>query len=165
MFASNTFEVWTMFFFLLIGGGFILFSKKGEMVFAGLIALGGITSIAFSNHSQYLEEQFTLKRFNEGSSLVCGLWRGESVRVNLSNGWKKEEGVGFIKGDMIINDISVCNVIGEQAPEPSSVPYWMALVSVIGVLLMLRAAIMGKLERVAKEEDHDADDDTNCEPS
>jgi hypothetical protein len=98
-----------------------------------------------------LDERFALQRFNEGRALSCGMWRGEGVGVDLSQGWVKEKGVGFVKGDLIVNDIGVCRVIGEKTPEPSSVPYWMAFVSTLAILLTLRAVTLG-----VKEEDHDA---------
>jgi len=163
--ASNSIEVWIMTFFVVIGAGFLLFGRKGELVFAGVITLAGMTSIAYSNHSKYIGKHFLMEQFNAGRALSCGLWRGESVRVDPLKEWRFEQGTGFVKGDVIINDPSVCSVIDKPFPEPSSVPYWMAFVSVTGVMLMLRAAIMGKLEKVAKEENHDADDDTNREPS
>lgn len=165
MIVANSGEMWVMVFFLLIGGGFLIFGRKAELILAGVVALAGITLVAYSNHSNYMEKQFTLKRFNEGKALVCGLWRGENVRVDFTKGWIREEEIGFVKGDVIINDIGVCNVIGESSPEPSSIPYWMVLVSMIGVLSMLRFGIMSNRENVAKEEDHDADNDTNREPS
>jgi hypothetical protein len=151
MLASSTGEVWLMGVLLLIGVGFILFGKGLEMIFVGIVVLSGITAIAYSNHSNYLDERFTLQHFNEGRALACGMWRGEGVRVDLSQGWVKAKGVGFVKGDVIVNDIGVCRVIDEKTPEPSSVPYWMAFVSTLVILLTLRAVTLG-----VKEEDHDA---------
>lgn len=146
MLATNSFEMWTMVFFLLIGIGSLLFSHKGEMIFAGVLALGGITLIAYNNHSHYIAERYLMKQFHEGKAVVCGMWRGESIKVDPSNGWKYEEGVGFVKADVIINDAGVCSVIGKAFPEPSSVPYWMMFVSMTGILLILRFAIIGTKE-------------------
>jgi hypothetical protein len=151
MLASSTGEVWLMGVLLLIGASFLLYGKGVEFIFVGMVVIGGIVTIAYSNHSNYLDERFTLQRFNEGRALACGMWRGEGVRVDLSQGWVKEKGVGFVKGDVIVNDIGVCRVIGEKTPEPSSVPYWMAFVSTLAILLTLRAVTLGILE-----EDHDA---------
>lgn len=167
MIAANSGEMWVMVFFLLIGGGFLLFGRKAELILAGVVALAGVTLVAYGNHSNYMEKQFTLKRFNEGKALVCGLWRGENVRVDFTKGWIREEEIGFVKGDVIINDIGVCSVIGESSPEPSSIPYWMLFMSMVGVLSMLRFAIMSNREQVVvdKEDHDDADNDTNREPS
>lgn len=165
MIASSPMEVWMMAFFVVIGVGFLLFGRKRGLLFVGVIILATITMIAYSNHSKYIGKHFLMEQFNAGNALSCGMWRGEGARVDPLKGWIFEPDVGFVKGDMIINDPSVCSVIGKPFPEPSSVPYWMALVSVIGVLLILRSAIMGKLENVAKDENHDADDDTNRQPS
>lgn len=166
MIVANSGEMWVMVFFLLIGGGFLIFGRKAELILAGVVALAGITLVAYSNHSNYMEKQFTLKRFNEGKALVCGLWRGENVRVDFTKGWIREEEIGFVKGDVIINDIGVCSVIGESSPEPSSIPYWIVFVSMVGVLSMLRSAIMTNLEKVVEKEDHDdADNDTNRKSS
>lgn len=142
VFASNSFELWTLVFFLMIGVGFILFSKKGELVFAGVISLAGVTGIAYTNHIQYLGDRFLMEQFHEGSALACGMWRGEGARVDPSNGWSYEEGVGFVKGDVIINDPGVCSVIGKPFPEPPAAPYWIVLVSVLGMLTLLRFALM-----------------------
>lgn len=150
MLATNSFEMWTMVFFLLIGIGSLLFSHKGEMIFAGVVALGGITVIAYNNHSHYIAERYLMKQFHEGNAFVCGMWRGESIKVDPSNGWKYEERVGFIKADVIINDAGVCSVIGKSFPKPSSVPYWMTFVGMTGILLILRFAIIG-----TKEESND----------
>lgn len=167
MIVASSGEMWVMVFFLLIGGGFLIFGRKAELMFVGGVALAGVISIAYANHSHYLEKQFMLKRFNEGKALVCGLWRGESVRVDITKGWIREEEIGFVKGDVIINDIGVCRVIGESSPEPSSIPYWIVFVSMVGVLSMLRFAIMSNREQVVQqEEDHDdADNDTNRKSS
>ena len=79
----------------------------------------------------------------------CGEVRvSESI---FSQGWVKEKGVGFVKGDVIVNDIGVCRVIGEKTPEPSSIPYWMAFISTLAILLTLREVTLG-----AQDEDHDA---------
>lgn len=162
MFASNSFEVWMMAFFLLIGVGFLLFGRKGELIFAGVIALAGVTSIAYSNHIQYVGDRFLMEQFHQGSALACGMWRGESVRVDPLKGWKYEEGVGFVKGDVIINDPGVCSVIGKPFPEPSTVPYWFAFVSVTGMLIMLRAALRRNEEK-NPQSDEEKDDDPRAE--
>lgn len=167
MIAASSGEIWIMVFFLFIGGGFLLFGKKAELIFAGIVALSGVISIAYANYSHYLEKQFTLKRFHEGKALVCGLGLGERVRVDSAKGWVLEEEIGLVKGDVIISSIGVCRVIGESSPEPSTIPYWMVFVSMIGVLSMIRFAIMSNREEaVVQEEDHDdADNDTNRKSS
>jgi hypothetical protein len=150
MISSSTGEVWLLGVLFLIGVGFILFGKGLEMVFVGMVVLGGITNIAYSNYSNTLDERYVLQRFNEGKALSCGIYRGEGVRVDPLQGWVREKGVGFVKEDLIVNDIGVCRVIGEKAPEPSSVPYWMVFISTLAILLTLRAVTLG-----VKEEDHD----------
>lgn len=162
MFASNSFELWTMVFFLVIGTGFLLFAKKGELVFAGVISLAGVTGIAYTNHIQYIGDRFLMEQFHQGRALACGMWRGEGARVDPSKGWSYEEGVGFVKGDVIINDPGVCSVIGKPFPEPSTVPYWFAFVSVTGMLIMLRAALRRHEEKNPQSDDekkHATDDD------
>jgi hypothetical protein len=83
-----------------------------------------------------------MEQFHEGRALSCGLWRGESAKVDRFSGRRYEEGTGFVKGDVIINDPGVCRVIGRAFPEPSSVPYWMVLVTVMGILMILRAVTL-----------------------
>lgn len=167
MIVASSGEMWVMVFFLLIGGGFLLFGNKAELIFAGIVALAGVISIAYANHSHYLEKQFTLKRFHEGKALVCGLGLGERVRVDSAKGWVLEEEIGLVKGDVIISSIEVCRVIGESSPEPSSIPYWMMFVSMVGVLSMLRFSIMTNREQVVVEQEdhHDANNDTNRKSS
>jgi hypothetical protein len=162
MIAASSGEMWIMVFFLLIGIGFLLFGRKGELIFTGVIALAGVTSIAYSNHIQYIGDRFLMEQFHQGNALVCGMWRGESARVDPLKGWKYEEGVGLIKGDVIINDPSVCSVIGKPFPEPSTVPYWFAFVSVTGILIMLRAALR-RHEEKNPQTDKEKNDDTLAE--
>ncbi len=162
MIAASSGEMWIMVFFLLIGIGFLLFGRKGELIFTGVIALAGVTSIAYSNHIQYVGDRFLMEQFHQGNALVCGMWRGESARVDPLKGWKYEEGVGFVKGDVIINDPSVCSVIGKPFPEPSTVPYWFAFVSVTGMLIMLRAALR-RHEEKNPQTDEEKNDDTRAE--
>jgi hypothetical protein len=145
MLVTSTGEVWLLSVLLLIGAGFNLFGRGIEFVFVGIV------SIVYTNQAQYVQKNFTLQRFNEGRALSCGMWRGEGIRVDLSHGWVKEKGVGFVKGDVIVNDIGVCRVIGEKTPEPSTIPYWMAFISTLAILLTLREVTLG-----AQEEDHDA---------
>lgn len=162
MVAANSLHLWTMVFFLMIGVGFILFSKKGELVFAGVISLAGVTGIAYTNHIQYLGDRFLMEQFHEGSALACGMWRGESARVDPSKGWSYEEGVGFVKGDVIINDPGVCSVIDKSFPEPSAAPYWIVMLSVLGMLTLLRFALIRHEEKNPQTDDekkHAADDD------
>ena len=151
MLATRTGEVWLLSVLLLIGAGFILFGRGIEFAFMGMGVIGGVVSIVYTNQAQYVQENFTLQCFNEGRALSCGMWRGEGIRVDFSQGWVKEKGVGFVKGDVIVNDIGVCRVIGEKTPEPSSIPYWMAFISTLAILLTLREVTLG-----AQEEDHDA---------
>jgi|GEM_PF-3382512 len=164
MFASNSFEIWIMTFFLLIGIGFLLFAKKEGLIFIGVLMLTGVTLIAYGNHVKYMGERFLMEQFHEGNALACGMWRGESARVDPSKGWSYEEGVGFVKGDVIINDPGVCSVIGKPFPEPSAAPYWIVLVSVLGMLTLLRFALIRHEEKNPQTDDEKqdaADDDSD----
>lgn len=161
MISSGTGEVWLIAALFLIGVGFFLFGKGWEMVFVGMVVLGGITNIAYSNYSNTLDERFALQRFNEGKALSCGIWRGEGVRVDPSQGWVRAKGVGFVKGDLIVNDIGVCRVIGEKTPEPSSVPYWMVFISTLAVLLILRTVIREYRQKSDPVKSQDSGDNTH----
>ncbi len=143
MLVTSTGEVWLLSVLLLIGAGFVLYGRGAEFVFAGIVVIVGVFTIAYTNHTRYLGERFLMEQFHEGRALSCGLWRGESVRVDRLSGWRYEEGTGFVKGDVIINDPGVCRVIEKPFPEPSSVPYWMGLVTLIGVLMTLRGVRVG----------------------
>jgi hypothetical protein len=143
MLVTSTGEVWLLSVLLLIGAGFILYGRGAEFVFVGMVVIVGVFIIAYSNHTRYLGERYLMEKFHEGRALSCGMWKGESARVDRLSGWKYEEGTGFVKGDVIINDPGVCRVIGRVFPEPSSVPYWMVLVTAMGVLMILRAVTLG----------------------
>ena len=143
MLVTSTGEVWLLSVLLLIGAGFILYGRGLEFVFVGMVVIVGVLTIAYTNHTHYLGERFLMEQFHEGRALSCGLWRGESARVDRLSGWRYEEGTGFVKGDVIINDPGVCRVIDRTFPEPSGVPYWMVLVTVMGVLMILRAVTLG----------------------
>ena len=143
MLVTSTGEALLLSVLLLFGIGFILFGRGAEFVFAGMIMIGGVFTIAYSNHTHFLGERFLMEQFHEGQALSCGLWRGESARVDRLSGWRYEEGTGFVKGDVIINDPGVCRVIEKPFPEPSSVPYWMVIATLIGVLMTLRVATLG----------------------
>jgi hypothetical protein len=143
MLVTSTGEVWLLSVLLLIGAGFILYGRAAEFVFVGMVMIGGVCIIVYSNHTHFVGKRFLMEQFHAGRALSCGLWRGESVRVDRLSGWKYEEGTGFVKGDVIINDPGVCRVIEKPFPEPSSVPYWMVLVTVMGVLMILRAVTLG----------------------
>lgn len=154
MLFTGTGEVWLISTLLLIGAGFILFGRGAEYVFIGIVVIGGIVSLVYTNHTHYIGEQFLMEQFHEGRALECGMWIGESARVDPLKGWSYEEEVGFIKGDVIINDVRVCSVIGRAFPEPSTVPYWMFFVSLMGILMILRAVTMS-----SREEEHDIRDE------
>lgn len=156
MFASNAFEQWTMGFFLVFGITVLLFAKKGEWLFAGVVTLSGMTFLAYNNHTHYLGERFLMEQFHSGNALSCGMWKGQSSLVDPSNGWQYHEDIGFYKGDVIINDTGVCAVIGKPFPEPSSVPYVMVFISSMGILMMLRFALIrsGASDPADKEKEH-----------
>ena len=151
MLFSSTGEVLLLSVLLLIGALFILYGRGLEYVFVGMIIIGGVVSIGYENQSRYIQERFTLNSFDKGLALSCGLWRGESARVDRNSGWRYEEGTGFVKGDVIINDPGICRVIDKPFPEPSSVPYWIVLTTLMGILMILRSVILG-----VKEENDDA---------
>lgn len=143
MLLASIGEVWLLSTLLLIGAGFILFGSGAEYVFAGMIVIGGVFTIAYTNHTHFLDERFLMEQFHKGRALSCGMWKGESARVDRLSGWRYEEGTGFVKGDMIINDPEVCRVIGRAFPEPFAVPYWIVFVTVMVVLMTLRAVRLG----------------------
>ncbi|MCL4431785.1 MAG: hypothetical protein M1300_05640 [Epsilonproteobacteria bacterium] len=143
MLVTSTGEVWLMGVLLLVGAGFILFGRGAEFVFVGMVVIGGVSAIAYTNHTQFVGERFLMEQFHEGRALSCGMWKGESARVDRLSGWRYEEGTGFVKGDVIVNDPGACRVIGRSFPEPSSIPYWMIFVTVVGVLMILRVVTLG----------------------
>lgn len=146
MLDASSVEVLVLSILLLIAVGFILFVRGPEFVFVGMVVIGGVFSIAYAKHTHDIGERFLMEQYHKGRALECGMWRGESTKVDPLKGWSHEEEVGFVKGDVIINDPGVCSVIGRAFPEPSSVPYWFAFVSVMGILMILRAVIMGSGE-------------------
>lgn len=134
----------------------ITFPKELKFPFVGAFVLGMIMVIAHTNHRDHLDKEFVVKRFSEGHPIECGFWRGESALVNPNAGWKYIPPVGFVKEDHIQNDPGVCKVIGEEAPEPSTVPYLFALIIELILFFALRAAVQNQLkeEEGSDEPDH-----------
>lgn len=155
---------------MLIAVLFILAGKSPEKPFFGVLILGGIVFILYGNHCSFDAKAYVLKRFNEGVALECGLWRGESVLVDPNNGWRWDKKIGFVKNDQIRNDPKLCRVIGEEAPEPSSVLYWLFYVTAAVTLLIFRnislrwrESLDKEVERIKLEESLKEEKDTKDE--
>ena len=133
----------------------ITFPKEAKFPFVGAFVLSMIMVIAYSTHSIHLDKEFVLKRFQEGRAIECGLWRGECALINPKSGWTYLQGTGFIKGDQIQNDPTLCNVMGEEAPEPSTVPYTFALIVELIFVFGLRTIVQKQLN---EEEDNNESD-------
>lgn len=169
MYTSAT-ELGIVAVLILIGVMFILAGKSAEKPFFGTLILGGIVYILYGNHCSHDAKAFVLKRFNEGAALECGLLRGDSVLVDPNNGWRWEQKIGFVKNDQIRNDSKLCHVIGEDAPEPSSVLYWLFYVTAAVTLLTLRSVTLRwresfdtEVERIKLEESLKEDKNTTDE--
>lgn len=134
----------------------ITFPKDAKFPLVGAFVLGMIMVIAYTNHRDHLDKEFVIKRFQEGQTIECGLWRGERTLISTNRGWKYLQGTGFIKGDFIHSDHGLCNVMNQQAPKPSSVPYLFALVVELMLVFGLRAAVQKQLkeEEGSDEPDH-----------
>lgn len=124
--------------FTFAGFFMIQFVEDIEMTWLGAFVLAIVMALAYNTSENNQAKAFVLQRFNEGQSIECGLWRGESALINPHNGWKHVPNLGFVKGDQIHNDLGVCNVIAEKAPEPSVVPYGFAYMVLLGVSFLFR---------------------------
>lgn len=124
--------------FTFIGFLMIQIVKRTDVPFMGVVVLGMIMFIAYSVHSNNQAKEFVLQRFSEGQSIECGLWRGESALIDSHNGWKHVPNLGFVKGDQIHNDPGICNVIAQEAPEPSVVSYGFAYMVLLAVSFLFR---------------------------
>ncbi|OYZ56540.1 MAG: hypothetical protein B7Y17_06820 [Sulfuricurvum sp. 24-42-5] len=133
----------------------ITFPKEAKFPFVGAFVLSMIMVITYSTHSIHLDKEFVLKRFQEGQAIECGLLRGERTLINPKSGWTYLPDTGFIKGDQIQNDPSLCNVMGEEAPEPSTIPYAFALMVELMLFFALRAVVQKQLN---EEEDNNESD-------
>jgi len=131
--------------FTFAGFLMIQFVKDIEMTWLGVIVLTMIMFIAYGTSANNQAKAFVLQHFNEGQSIECGLWRGESALINSHNGWKHVPNLGFVKGDQIHNDLGVCNVIAQKTPEPSVVPYGFALVFELMLAFGLRMPVQKAL--------------------
>ncbi len=149
----NGWEWLPIILFTFAGFLMIQFVKDSGMTWLGVIVLGMIMFIAYSVHSNNQAKEFVLQRFNEGHAIECGLWRGESALINSHNGWKHVPALGFVKGDQIHNDLGVCNVIAQEAPEPSVVPYGFALMFELMIAFGLRRSIQKALRD--EEDEHE----------
>lgn len=133
----------------------ITFPEEAKFPFVGAFVLSMIMVIAYTTHSIHLDKEFVLKRFQESQAIECGLWRGERTLIHSKSGWTYQSNIGFIKEDRIHNDLGWCNVIGEESPEPSTVPYTFALIIELILCFGLRTIVQTQLN---EEEDHDESD-------
>ena len=155
LFVTSTGEMWLLGAMLLFGAGVLLFTNEVKYVIVGIVAIAGVGVITYSNHTNTLEERFTLQQFHEGKALSCGVWRGETILVDPSKGWKYDKRVGFTKGDVIINNPGVCRVIEKASPKPSSLPYWVIFGTLIGILMILKGFRSGfKTDSTLAEDSH-----------
>jgi len=125
--------------------GFLMiqFVEDIEMTWLGVFVLAMIMFIAYSIHSHNQAKAFVLERFNEGQAIECGLWSGESTLINPHNGWTYVSTLGFVKEDQIHNNLSACNVVAQEAPEPSVVLYGFAYMVLLAVSFLFRSAHKG----------------------
>lgn len=155
LFVTSTGEMWLLGAMLLFGAGALLFTNEVKYVIVGIVAIVGVGVITYSNHTNTLEERFTLEQFHKGKALSCGVWRGETILVDPSKGWKYDKRVGFTKGDVIINNPGVCKVIEKASPQPSTLPYWMIFGALIGILMILKGFRSGfKTDSTLAEDSH-----------
>lgn len=116
----------------------ITFPKDARFPLAETLLLGLIMMIIYDSSASNQAKAFVLKCFNEGQAIECGLWRGESALIDSHNGWKHVPNLGFVKGDQIQNDPGICNVIAQEAPEPSVVLYGFAYMVLLAVSFLFR---------------------------
>ncbi|MFA6397154.1 MAG: hypothetical protein WCW84_14410, partial [Sulfurimonas sp.] len=88
----------------------------------------------------------------EGQTIQCSLWRGEGTLVDPKANWKYVPEIGFVKGDQIHNDPRLCNVIAEEAPQPSVIPYTFVFFTLIFISFLLRHTVDHKEEEEDQEE-------------
>jgi hypothetical protein len=143
--AISTSELILLGVLTLISIVMITFPKDARFPLVGTLLLGLITMIIYGSSASNQAKEFVLQRFNEGQSIECGLWRGESALIDSHNGWKHVPNLGFVKGDQINNDLGVCNVIAQQVPEPSVVPYAFALLFELMIVFGLRMPVQKAL--------------------
>ncbi len=140
--------------------GFLIFAaivmialiEEDGMPLVGLIVMAIVFVLAHDIHASNLDKAFVLKQFHEGQALKCGGWRGESTVVDSHNGWEYTHAVGFIKGDQIRNDPGMCTVIGEEAPQPSIVPYSFAFFTLTFIAFLFRYAVESKEKKEDQEQ-------------
>lgn len=153
--AISTSELILLGVLILISIVMISFIKDARFPFAGTLFLGLIMIIIYDSSASNQAKEFVLQRFNEGQAIECGLWRGESALINSHNGWKHVPNLGFVKGDQIHNDLGLCNVIAQKAPEPSVVPYGFALLFELMLAFGLRRSIQKALRD--EEDNHESE--------
>lgn len=151
--AISTSELILLGVLTLISIVMISFIKDARFPFVGTLFLGLIMMIIYDSSASNQAKAFVLQRFNEGQAIECGLWRGESALIDSHNGWKHVPNLGFVKGDQIQNDPGICNVIAQEAPEPSVVLYGFALVFELMIAFGLRRSSQKALRD--EEDEHE----------
>lgn len=143
MFESTGFpELLLLGVLTLVAMAIIIFSSENSLVFMGSLLFGLILSIPYINYENHLDKEFVLKRFKEGKSIECGLWRGERTLVNPNAGWNYLPNTGFVKDDQIRSDVGLCSVMGEEAPAPSALPFML-----IYILVLIQCFVMRHILR------------------
>lgn len=132
----------------------IIIPKDAKVYIGGTFIICMLMVIVYTHHRHHLDKEFVLKRFQEGQAIECGLWRGESSMIQSSSGWTYQPNIGFIKDDRIHNNLGYCNVIGQKAPDPSTVPYTFALLIELMVFFGLRSAVQSALKKEEEEKEN-----------
>lgn len=141
----STSELTFLGFLTLVSFMMIIFSKDTKFLIGGTLIISMIMVIAYTHHCNHLDKEFVLKRFDEGKTIECGLFKGERTLIHANSDWTYQPNIGFIKNDRVHNDPSQCNVIDEEAPSPSVIPYLFALMIELMVCFGLRSAVQSAL--------------------
>lgn len=142
--------------FTLAGMILLLFKREGSMTFFGILMLVTTMLLVHETHQDSMDKAFVLKRFNEAHPITCaGGYRGDHTLIDLKEGWRFEEHIGFIKGDHIHNDLGICKVIGEESPGVSIAPYVFTLLFELLLGFILRAAMQKELSKEQEKENQD----------
>lgn len=127
------------FFAGIVGLLMIAFSEETGIMMMGLFIGLFAPLLLQEDYHQEIKKQFVLERFERGDVIECALYRGEHKRLSLNRGWQREE-ERFVRGEEVLSDSLLCNVIGKDAPTPI---LWMSWIFYILYVLIAFSARAG----------------------
>lgn len=133
---------WLFYITVMIGMAMAIFANAGT-AFLGIFILIMNAWILQTNEEKASNIQFVYEQFKQGQSIECGLWRGTRTIADPTKGWLLEKG-RFVKDDTVLNDPSLCSVVGKEFPEIYGFIPLIFFLCITGLSLLARLGIRAR---------------------